>query len=117
MFLYGLNECIFANLFMRDQMTEYMAVKDKLLVDDKIMASMVICYCFNYNTFLSSTLIMPPMFALSYYFQLTKQVELWWHPYLHRPFESDEEAQGYIVSRMILLFTWLILLHFHFYLT
>lgn len=68
------------------------AAKDMLVFDDKILATMVACYCFNYNSFLSTTLLFPPMFIISYYCQLLKQVEIWEHPYLHTPFE-DEKAK------------------------
>lgn len=88
-FVVALSECIFVNLFIRDQVPRFMTTDDMLMIDDKILATMVCVYCYNYNSFLSTTLILPPMFLISYYFQLLKQVDLWWHPYLHRPFNDD----------------------------
>ena len=94
-----------------------MIVHDKFAVDDKIMVTMIGCYCFNNNSFISTTLIMPPLFLISYYCQLLKQVETWQHPYLHKPFESEQESQNFIVSRMIFLTMLLCVLHTNCYIT
>lgn len=45
-----------------------MSVKDKLIVDDKIIVCMVGVYSLNYNSYVSTTLVLPPMFITSYYF-------------------------------------------------
>jgi len=77
---------------------------------------MVVCYSLNYNSYLTTTLFYPPMFLLSYYFQLTKQVEFWNDPYKHSGFESEEEANEYIMSRMVLITMTLFFLQGSFYL-
>jgi len=44
-----------------------MSVKDKLLVDDKIVVSLVAAYSLNFTSYLTTTLILPPLFLISYY--------------------------------------------------
>ena len=76
-FLYAINECVFTNLYFRELVPDFLHVKDKLHVDDKIIATIIGCYCFNYNSFISTSLVFPPLFLISYYCQLLKQVETW----------------------------------------
>jgi len=84
-FYYALSECLHTVLAFNDKIPSYLQFKDLHHAENKIMASMVISFCFSYNSILQTTLILPPMFLVSYYLQLTKQVELWEHPYLGRP--------------------------------
>lgn len=94
-----------------------MNVSDKLNDEDKILTSMVLCFCYNYNSYMMTLLIFPPMFLISYYTQLIKQVELWEHPYNHRPFEDEEEKGNFIISRMVLMTMLMWILQAHYYLT
>ena len=94
-----------------------MSVKDKLLVDDKIVVSLIAAYSLNYTSFLVTTLMLPPLFLISYYCQLLKQVDLWHNPYVHKPFQTDDEKSEFIISRMIFCLIVLSFMHFHYYLT
>ena len=76
---------------MRDELPAGMNVRDKILVDDKIVVSIVGVYSINFNSYLTTTLILPPLFLSSYFCQLLKQVDLWQNPYIHKPFETEEE--------------------------
>jgi len=107
---------IYVNLQYRDQLPGFMSSDDLLQAEDKIFSTMVVSYSFNYNSYLTTTIIMPPLFLLSYYFQLTKQVEFWHDPYQHSGFESEEEANEYIMSRMVLTTVTLFFLQGSFYL-
>jgi len=86
-------------------------------VDDKIVVSLISAYTLNYTSFLMTTLIMPPLFLISYYCQLLKQVELWQDPYLHRPFQTDDEKSGFIISRMVWFLLVIAFMQSHYYLT
>jgi len=44
-----------------------MRVKDKLLVDDKIVATLIGVYCLNYTSFVWTSIILPPLFLSGYY--------------------------------------------------
>jgi len=86
-------------------------------VDDKIVVSLISAYTLNYTSFLMTTLIIPPLFLISYYCQLLKQVELWQDPYLHRPFQTDDEKSGFIISRMVWCLLVIAFMQSHYYLT
>ena len=64
-----------------------------------------------------TTLIIPPPFLISYYCQLLKQVELWQDPYLHRPFQTDDEKSEFIISRMVWCLLVIAFMQSHYYLT
>jgi hypothetical protein len=65
--LYALYVCILSNLQMRDELPAGMNVRDKILVDDKIVVSIVGVYSINFNSYLTTTLILPPLFLSSYF--------------------------------------------------
>ena len=66
-YLLAIYVCVFSNLVFRDQVPEFMRVEDKLLVDDKIMATLVGVYCLNYTSYIWTTIILPPLFLISYF--------------------------------------------------
>jgi hypothetical protein len=49
--------------------------------ENTILTTLIICHCINYNSFLLSLLVNPPLVLISYYFQLVREADLWSDPY------------------------------------
>ena len=58
-----------------------MKLKDKSDDDTRIIATLIVCHCANYNTMLTTLFIFAPIFLLSQYMQLSYVVNFWKDPF------------------------------------
>ena len=86
---------------MRNQLPQFMYLKDKVNDDTRILATLIACHCLNYNTMLTTVFTFIPMFLISYYTLLMYTVNYWWDPYGHKPFANDNERNNYIASQLV----------------
>jgi len=69
-FLYAFAFLIQTNFSIRDQVPDWMYEPDKIADVDTLLFTLIIVDAVNYNHFMTTLLINPPLFLLSYYFQL-----------------------------------------------
>ena len=75
MILQLIYHCVLTNLSLRDNLPELLRETDKVGDDQKLFILTVLMHCVNYNTFLSSIFVVPPIILISAYCQYLSQVE------------------------------------------
>lgn len=68
MYLYALIWVLVTNLSMRDWLFDWMLENDKKADEDSILNTIIIVHVLNYNSFLQTVCLFPPLFIAGYYF-------------------------------------------------
>lgn len=115
LFVYCLARLVFTNLSWRDQLPDSLLEKDRMMDEMSIYLALLTCHCINYNNFLTSVFILPPMLLSSYYTQLIAQVELYTDPYTQEPFDEAGKS-SFIQNKLTDMFMMIALMTVHHYL-
>ena len=67
--------------------------------DDLIILYLFVFHCMNYNSFLTTLLVIPPITLIPYYFQLTKEAEIWTDPFTGIPLRTQEDRDNFFWLR------------------
>lgn len=114
-FFYALAWCIFTNLSWRDQLPWFLLESDRTMDENSIFVTLLITHSLNYNNFLTSLFLMPPIILCSYYSQLVAQVQLYTDPYTLEPLDETGKS-SFVENKLTEMIMMVSLVSVHHYL-